>query len=450
VRVLVLVGLASCAAPPDAPTPTPLDAYATAMLALQPVGYWRLDERDTSVMLDATSVANHGGYHSAPRLGDPGFDGTAAHFSGAAQYAEIPNRAEYSLTRAWDDFDRSTTFAWGAAWTGRGTAYSTIGGVASIDPHGDAGTFEQDLPVHLARGNLQVLAAWDDHGAGLQPVALVAERVDDRNFVRAELRETATALELHLVATLAGEDAELASIELGPATGAWFLRFEFDGTALQARAWPADAEQPSTWLTASASAAAEGTIAIRSANSGSTVRPLIALQDFRAQTLGLTVHAAVRLDPDPPVLEQILGKGDHSGFTSGTDQEFHLRYDHQRLKAYAFNRDGGFGAGQAVDVVPEHWYDVVVEFDPGDYRDPDAGVHMIVDGTEVPTGPGTHYRSTPCTAVAPTCWTIDPRNGSAPLRIGTSDGESFFAGDVDEVAIFDRILTADELTSLRR
>ncbi|HEX7701341.1 MAG TPA: LamG-like jellyroll fold domain-containing protein [Kofleriaceae bacterium] len=449
-RAIVLLGLASCAAPPDAPTPTPLDAYATAMLALQPVGYWRLDERDTSVMLDATAAANHGAYHSAPRLGDPGFDGTAAHFSGAAQYGEIPNRAEYSLTRAWDDFDRSTSFAWGAAWTGRGEAYFTIGGIAWIDPLGDAGTFEQGLPVRLARGDLQVLAAWSDHGAGLQPVALIAERVDDHNFVRAELRETADALELHLVATMAGQDMELASTELGPATGTWFLRFEFDGTALQARAWPAEGEQPATWLTASSAAAAEGTIAIRSANSESTVRPRIALQHFRAQTLGLTVHAAVRLDPNPPVLEQILGKGDHSGFTSGTDQEFHLRYDHQRLKGYAFNRDGGFGAGEAFDAVAERWYDVVLEFDPGDYRDPNAGVHMIVDGIELPTGPGSHYRSNPCTADDPTCWTIDPRNGNAPLRIGTSDGESFFAGDVDEVAIFDRLLTADELTSLRR
>jgi len=304
--------------------------------------------------------------------------------------------------------------------------------------------------VRLARGNLQVLAAWSDHGAGLQPVALVAERVDDRNFVRAELRETAAALELHIVATLAGVDAELASTELGPATGAWFLRFEFDGTAVQARAWPADGDQPTTWLTASASVAAEGTIAIRSANSKSTVRPRIALQQFRAQTLGLTVHAAVRIDPDPSALEQILGKGDHSGFTSGTDQEFHLRYDHQQLKGYAFNRDGGLGAGEAFDVVPEQWYDVALEFDPGDYRDPDAGVHMIVDGAELPIGPGSRYRSNPCTAADPKCWTIDSRNGNAPLRIGTADGETFFAGDVDEVAIFDRLLTADELTSLRR
>ena len=420
------------------------------MLALQPVGYWRLDERDTSVMLDATAAANHGAYHSDPRLGDPGFDGTAAHFSGAAQYGEIPNRAEYSLTRAWDDFDRTTEFAWGAAWTAIGSAYSTRSGIAWIDPHGDAGTFEQGLPVRLARGNLQVLAAWSDHGAGLQPIALVAERVDDANFVRAELRETDVALELHLVATVAGQDEELGSTALGPAIGAWYLRFEFDGTALQARAWPALADEPITWVTAVAPIADAGTIAIRSANSRSSAHPRISLQQFRAQTLGLTVHAAVRIDPDPPALEQILGKGDHGGFTSGTDQEFHLRYDHQQLKGYAFNRAGGFGAGEAIDAVAERWYDVVLEFDPGDYRDSEAGVHMIVDGTVLPTGPGSHYRSNPCTEADPRCWTIEPRNGNAPLRIGTSDGESFLAGDVDEVAIFDRLVTTDELTGLRR
>lgn len=449
-RALVVVGLVSCAAPPDVPLPTALDAYATAMLALQPVGYWRLDERDTSVVLDASPAANHGGYHSDPRLGDPGFDGTAAHFSGAAQYAEIPDRAEYSLSRAWDDFDRVTTFAWGAAWTGHGSAFSTTPGVAWIDPHGDAGTFEQELPVRLARGNLQVLAAWTEHGAGLQPVALVAERVDDHDFVRAELRETADAIELHLVATIADHETELASIVLGPVTGAWYLRFEFDGAALRARAWLADSEQPPTWLTATAPAAAEGTIAIRSANASSSVRPQIALQQFRAQTLGLTLHAAVRLDPDPPVLEQILGKGDHSGFTGGTAQEFHLRYDHGRLKSYMFNHDGGFGAGVAFDAVAERWYDLVVEYDPGDYRDPVAGVHVLVDGIELPTNSGSRYRSGPCTATEHTCWTIDPHAGHAPLRIGTSDGESLFVGEIDEVAIFDRLLTTDELARLRR
>jgi hypothetical protein len=163
----------------------------------------------------------------------------------------------------------------------------------------------------------------------------------------------------------------------------------------------------------------------------------------------------VRLDAEPTgATEQILGKGNHSGFFSDTDQEFHLRIDRDddglHLKGYAFSREGGYGAGQSFEITPARWYEVVLEFDPGDYRDASAGVSMYVDGVALPNGAGSRYRSNPCTPGHEVCWMVDPRSGDAPLRIGTSDGTSFFAGNVDELAVFDRLLAGDEVTGLRR
>ena len=38
-----------------------------------------------------------------------------------------------------------------------------------------------------------------------------------------------------------------------------------------------------------------------------------------------------------------------------------------------------------------------------------------------------------------------PVHGTAPLRLGTRDKVSFFRGALDEVAIYPRVLTADEI-----
>ena len=220
VRALLLV-VAGCAAMPSAAPPLPdPDPYSTAMMALGPTGYWRME--DTSDVLVDETGSNNGSYFGSPRLGDPGFDGASVHFDGA-QWGQIAGRTAYSLSRGWDDFDRSNNVAWGSDWRAQVTTsdhYAVNNHFAYIDPHGDAGTFEQGLPITLARGNLQLRATWTDHGAGLQPIALVAERVDENNFVKAELRENAEAmLELHLVVTVDGQDTDLAAAEVGPAEG---------------------------------------------------------------------------------------------------------------------------------------------------------------------------------------------------------------------------------------
>ena len=258
---------------------------------------------------------------------------------------------------------------------------------------------------------------------GAQPVALVAERVDDRNFVRAELRDTAarsssTSWRRSRVRMWSSRRLSSVRRPVGGSCGS-------NSTAPRCkhahggrrRHRPRGCKRPRPRPPRARS---------RSARQLGSTSAAIALQDFRAQTLGLSVHVAVRLDAGSAgVIEQILGKGNHSGFSADTDQEFHsasiatTRACTQGLRVRSRRR---LRCRPIVRRDAERWYDVVLEFDPGDYRDPGAGVHMIVDGVALPTGPGTRYRSNPCTAADPTCWTIDSRNGDAPLRIGTSDG----------------------------
>jgi hypothetical protein len=42
-------------------------------------------------------------------------------------------------------------------------------------------------------------------------------------------------------------------------------------------------------------------------------------------------------------------------------------------------------------------------------------------------------------------WQIRPRHGTAPVRLGTRDAKSFLHGGLDEVAIYPRVLSAEEI-----
>src|SRR5690606_3192605 len=136
------------------------------------------------------------------------------------------------------------------------------------------------------------------------------------------------------------------------------------------------------------------------------------------------------------------------------------------------------------NIYTNRWYQLVMELDSGDALDPNAGVTLYVngkldedgDGNPVPARiphAGSWYNgATKCDADgklplnAPTpglpglcteqdgdrtfeclnwqtgqmmnCWTIFPKNADAPLRFGTVNGESWFAGRLDEAIIFDR------------
>ena len=84
---------------------------------------------------------------------------------------------------------------------------------------------------------------------------------------------------------------------------------------------------------------------------------------------------------------------------------------------------------------PSH---VVACFDPGDARSASAGV-SIYKNAVLRHGPldsrGARYSS----------YAIHPRHGSAPLRLGTRDRDSFLAGALADVAIYPRVLGAREI-----
>jgi hypothetical protein len=67
--------------------------------------------------------------------------------------------------------------------------------------------------------------------------------------------------------------------------------------------------------------------------------------------------------------------------------------------------------------------------------------HVRLDACAPPQSPG------PTGAVI-YGWQIYPENGAAPLRFATRQLNGFFTGALDEMAIFDRPLTAAEIGNL--
>ena len=105
-----------------------------------------------------------------------------------------------------------------------------------------------------------------------------------------------------------------------------------------------------------------------------------------------------------------------------------------RTSFYLFNLAGGLGAGSYVQevVVPGTWYhhvavvdtrtDTIKWYKNGVLKDQDPFI-------------ASEYR-------------IDPRNGTAPVRIGTKDFASHFKGAIDNINIYNRALSASEVIQL--
>ncbi|MGH9199696.1 MAG: LamG domain-containing protein [Vicinamibacterales bacterium] len=172
--------------------------------------------------------------------------------------------------------------------------------------------------------------------------------------------------------------------------------------------------------------------------------------------LGLTVEVWMRPDvltfPGQTSERYIhwLGK-----CVSGSERcEWGLRFYSQnspsrpnRISAYIWNPDGGLGAGAYFQdsLTLGDWIHVVAVYEPGDQdTDPPAGVHIYRDGLHKQGPPlsGTLYRT----------YGIVPRHGTLPLRLGTRDAAtsrsasvSYLTGGLDEVAIYPRVLTPDEI-----
>lgn len=123
-----------------------------------------------------------------------------------------------------------------------------------------------------------------------------------------------------------------------------------------------------------------------------------------------------------------------------------------RLSAYVFNKSAGLGS--AADWQPvrglvkaNQWYHVVGQYStkaantprgcPDKSRFP-GGINIWVNGVKWsqpdhnPTGCMSQYQ-------------VRPSAGSSPLNIGTMSLESFFKGSIAKVAIYDKLLTQDQI-----
>jgi hypothetical protein len=162
--------------------------------------------------------------------------------------------------------------------------------------------------------------------------------------------------------------------------------------------------------------------------------------DFPGQTLDPYIHW--------------LGKG------MPCQYEWGLRFYSQtasrpnRISGYIWNPgdplngckgEEGAGAYFQETLTPGVWMHIVVCYEPGDANTlPPAGVHIYRDGVHKqgpgPTTPGTLYNEPHGK------WQIFPAHGSAPLRLGTRNDVNYtLNGALDEVAIYPRVLTPDEI-----
>ncbi len=162
--------------------------------------------------------------------------------------------------------------------------------------------------------------------------------------------------------------------------------------------------------------------------------------------LGLSVEVWMRPDvltfpgqtPDPYI--HWLGKG------MATQHEWAMRFYSldssrpNRISAYIWSPQGGPGAGAYFEdqLTQGEWIHIVACYQPGDKdTEPPAGVQIYKNG-EFRLGPpssGTLYRT----------YGIVPAHGTAPLRLATRDLGSFLTGGLDEVAVYPRVLTVDEI-----
>lgn len=206
-----------------------------------------------------------------------------------------------------------------------------------------------------------------------------------------------------------------------------------------------------------------GTVSLRSANSATTVHPVVSFSNFWIQSVGFTVYTWLRIDnpnfngETSAKYVNFLGKG------NGGNDEYLLRLYSadspdrpSRLSAYIFPLGGGLGSGAAYladdpnmdlpPLTPGEWYQVVATYDSGDFLDQDASVKLYINDAEY--GLGEYGITSPGAKYANTVHPITPGNGSAPLNLGTFNMSSYFEGALDDVAVFDRKLSYNEIADL--
>lgn len=175
--------------------------------------------------------------------------------------------------------------------------------------------------------------------------------------------------------------------------------------------------------------------------------------DFSAATTGqLSVSAWMRPDVLTFPVFQSTGYVHWMGKGEAGLQEWAFRMYNQtttddpprpnRISFYLFNLDGGEGIGSHFQepVQAGEWIHVVGTADGQTISIFKNGEFKRCD-RYTGTGPA------PCHNYQPDQW-ITPTHGSAPLRMGTRDFESFFLGAIREVRLWSRALTAAEVGTL--
>ena len=178
-------------------------------------------------------------------------------------------------------------------------------------------------------------------------------------------------------------------------------------------------------------------------------------KEFSIQTSGEGLSVEVWMRPDTLRYEgegnkkyiHWLGKGEPERLEWG----FRLySSDHpqrpKRISAYAWNPQGGKGAGAYYEgnlVAERKWIHLVACFQH--YVDPrvkKAGVQLFINGELVqgPPSSGTLYFNAGS-------WSVVPKSGDTPLRLATRSvtANSFLTGGIDEVAIYPRVLTHEQV-----
>jgi hypothetical protein len=132
-----------------------------------------------------------------------------------------------------------------------------------------------------------------------------------------------------------------------------------------------------------------------------------------------------------------LGKGEKGRYEWGFRFYSHKSDRPNRISAYVWNPDGKLGAGAYVQdrLEARAWIYLVATYD--DPHTPDARVRLYKNGVTSPhnESSGTLYKT----------FKIRPEQNSSPVRFGTRDLQSFLAGGLDEVAIYPRVLSANEI-----
>jgi concanavalin A-like lectin/glucanase superfamily protein len=175
--------------------------------------------------------------------------------------------------------------------------------------------------------------------------------------------------------------------------------------------------------------------------------------DFSVATTGqLTVSASIRPDVVTFPVSQSTGYVHWMGKGEAGQYEWTFRMYNKnttdvpprpnRISFYVFNPDRGRGIGS-------HFQDSV---QVGEW------IHVVgmADGESTSIFKNDEFRRCdryngtgrgPCHNYPADQW-ITPRRGTAPLRIGTRDRESFFLGAIRDVRIWSRALTAPEVSAL--